>query len=125
MNGLNRCKVINHVYVLILVSISFVIFNATDLSAAVVTLKTMFGLEGASLYSVETAYMISNYGFVLILAALGATPLPKTIFKKLNQNAMMQKFFDVAEPVLLGLCFLMITAYLVDGSFNPFLYFRF
>lgn len=125
LNGLNRCKVINHVYVLILVSISFVIFNATDLSAAVVTLKTMFGLEGASLYSVETAYMISNYGFVLILAALGATPLPKTIFKKLNQNAMMQKFFDVAEPVLLGLCFLMITAYLVDGSFNPFLYFRF
>ena len=125
LNSLNRFKVINHVYVLILVSISFVIFNATDLSAAIVTLKTMFGLDGTSLYSAETAYMISNYGFVLLLAVLGATPLPKTIFNKLNQNVMLQKFFDVMEPVLLALCFLMITAYLVDGSFNPFLYFRF
>ena len=39
--------------------------------------------------------MISNYGFVLLLAVLGATPLPKTIFNKINQNVMLQKFFDV------------------------------
>ena len=50
LNSLNRFKVINHVYVLILVSISFVIFNATDLSAAIVTLKTMFGLENGARY---------------------------------------------------------------------------
>ena len=101
------------------------IFNATDLTAALATLKMMFGLSEVPLYSNETAYLISNYGFILILAAAGATPLPKTMMSKLNQNAMMQKVFDVLEPVLIAGCFLMITAYLVDGSFNPFLYFRF
>ena len=125
LKGLNRFKFLNHVYVLILVAISFVIFNATDLSAALSTMKAMFGLNGLPMVSNETMYLISNYGFILILAAVGATPLPKIMMAKLNQNAMMQKVFDVIEPVLLGLCFLMITAYLVDGSFNPFLYFRF
>jgi alginate O-acetyltransferase complex protein AlgI len=63
---------------------------------------------------------------VLLLAIVGATPLVKqTVLKISNRNTNSQKAVNIAEPVLLVLLMLVMTAYLVDGSFNPFLYFRF
>ena len=65
------------------------------------------------------------FGIVLALAVLGATPLPAMLWKKVREAAPLTPVFTVAEPLctlaLLALC----TAFLVDGSFNPFLYFRF
>ena len=69
--------------------------------------------------------MLRSYGIVLALAVLGATPLPAMLWKKVREAAPLTPVFTVAEPLctlaLLALC----TAFLVDGSFNPFLYFRF
>ena len=61
----------------------------------------------------------------LALAVLGAAPLPAMLWKKAQEAKSLAPVLTVAEPLctlaLLALC----TAFLVDGSFNPFLYFRF
>ena len=68
--------------------------------------------------SYETIYYLKNYGFILILALIGATPIPKKLCSKLKTSQWL-------EPIVLVALLATVTAYLVDGSFNPFLYFRF
>ena len=107
-----------HLYVLLVVTLSFVLFNAADLHQAVSDLKGLFG--GVPLCSAQALYALRSYGLLFVIGAAGATPLPKTLSRKLPEKPRAILTFLVL-PVLLLLC----TAYLVDGSFNPFLYFRF
>ena len=58
---------------------------------------------------------------LLLVSVLGATPLPKKAAEKLEHTPV----FAIVEPVVLCALLLAVTAFLVDGSFNPFLYFRF
>jgi len=125
LNTLKKSKVLSHVYVLFLVAISFVIFNATDMSMALSTLSSMFAGNNLPLWSIETAYYLTSYSTILIIAIIGSTPLVKLVFDKLNNHSAASKVLDLLEPVFLVLVMLVVTAYLVDGSFNPFLYFRF
>ena len=60
-----------------------------------------------------------------MIGIVGATSLPKNIYGKIRQNQVVDRILGVAEPVVLAFLLLLSTAYLVDGSFNPFLYFRF
>ncbi|MBR5782684.1 MAG: MBOAT family protein [Clostridia bacterium] len=113
---LQKSKVSGHIYVLFLVVISFVIFNANSMGEAMAYIGGMFG--GAPLCSAETLYYLKSYAVVLVLAVLGATPLPKRLAQKYG-------VLQYAEPVVLVGLLALVTAYLVDGSFNPFLYFRF
>ena len=119
---LNKSKVWNHIYVLFLVAISFVIFNAKDMSDALITISGMFGLQNVPMVSQEFIYYLQSYGFILILGIIGATPYPKQLFNKFIER---KKIMDIIEPLSVGFLLVLITAYLVDGSFNPFLYFRF
>ena len=70
-------------------------------------------------------YNLKNYGFVLVIAAVGATPIPKIIKKRIDGKIKNTFFLDTAEILLLVALLLISTGYLADGSFNPFLYFRF
>ena len=98
--------------------ISFVIFNAQSLPQAWQDIRGLFG--GQPLVTAETVYYLRSYGGVLLLSLVGATPLMKGLTARVPG-----KVLAVLEPVaLLGLL-VICTAYLVDGSFNPFLYFRF
>ena len=115
---LNKSKVWSRCYLLLAVVISFVIFNATDMAEAFHYISGMFGGNGVPLALPETLFQLRNYAVIFVIAIIGATPLPKLAVKKL-------KFLEYAEPVLLVLLLAICTAYLVDGSFNPFLYFRF
>ena len=85
----------------------------------------MFGAGAIPFISLEFFFYLKDYGFILIIAILGSTPLAKNLIIKLRENSVTQKITDFAEPVFLLLLMLIMTAYLVDGSFNPFLYFRF
>lgn len=114
-----------HMYVLIVVVISFVLFNAKDIGEAVSYIGAMFGAGDLALTSAETVYYIRSYGMVFALAMIGATPIPKKIVCKAQANTVGKRVVDVLEPVILAGLLLVVTAYLVDGSFNPFLYFRF
>lgn len=118
-------KVLSHIYVFFVVVISFVIFNATDLSQAFTDLVCMFGGGGLPLISAETMYYLGSYGVVFIIAIIGATPLPKKVVGVVRSNEAAARVMNIAEPIFLVALLLVMTAYLVDGSFNPFLYFRF
>ncbi len=125
MKYLKKSKVIGHIYVLIAVMISFVIFGAVDMKAAGECISGMFGFGGLPLVSAEQSYYLHSYGVILILAVIGATPIPKKLIGKLRTNKWGECTISILEPVLLAVLMLAATSYLVDGSFNPFLFFRF
>ncbi len=120
---LKKSKVLSHVYVLLLALVSFVIFGAPDMGAAWETLRGMAGFGGLPLISAEALYQLRSFGVILLLACIGATPLPKKAAAYLQSKA--EPAFVVLEPLALCALLLTATAYLVNGSFNPFLYFRF
>ena len=123
--ALKKGRALPHVYVLLAVTLGFVLFDAASLKDALHQLGTLFGAGTASGLGTEALYMLRSYGVVLALAVLGATPLPAMLWKKVQEAKSLAPVLTVAEPLctfaLLALC----TAFLVDGSFNPFLYFRF
>ena len=125
LKGLNKMKVLNHVYVMFLVLISFVIFNASNVTEAFQYVGGMFGIGATGFVSGEFFYYLRSYGPMLVLAIIGSTPLAKNVYHKLETNAKTAKVINVIEPVALAVLLIVCTAFLVDGSFNPFLYFRF
>ena len=108
-------------YVLLLIVISFVIFNARDLSQAWQDIQGMFGLLDIPGITTESAYFLRSYGPLLLAAAVGATPLVRDLSLSLDRRSWVWLPRTAVALLLLLIC----TAYLVDGSFNPFLYFRF
>ena len=113
------------VYVLPLLLISFAIFNAANMQQLTGDLKNMIGLGGLDLWSFETGYYLRSYAVLLLAAVVGATPLPKRLWQRFAATRAGQAVSVVAEPLFILAMLLIGTAYLVDGSFNPFLYFRF
>ena len=73
----------------------------------------------------EAVYYFKSNLVVLLIAIIGATPLCKKITQNIRQNKIGTLILEVLEPMVLIGLMLLVTAYLVDGSFNPFLYFRF
>ncbi len=110
-----------HIYVLLFVLISFVLFNADSFKMAQSDLTLMFGLGGLPFISNDTIYNLSSYAVLLLVAFIGATPLTK----KLAERVKDKKFTFILEGIFVAVILILSTAYLVDGSFNPFLYFRF
>ena len=125
LEKLKKSTVISHIYVMFLVIISFVIFNADGLSGASSDLAGLFGFAGIPVSSAEFVYYLRSYLLVIVMAIIGATPIPKKIVKKIRNTDTGNKVINIAEPAVCVALFVLITAYLVDGSFNPFLYFRF
>lgn len=115
LKKLEKCRVLSHVYTLFFVLISFVIFNGETIPQAFSQIGGLFGAGGLPLLSAEALYCLRSFWVVLLLGILGATPLPRKLFR----------IPAMAEPAALAALWLLLTAYLVDGSFNPFLYFRF
>ena len=123
--ALDNHGALGHVYVLLAVLLGFVLFNADSLGQAAQDIAGMFAFGKLPLFSAEAVYYLRSYGVVLILAVIGATPLPKRAIAALSENRKLTRSWNVLEPLLLTGLLLVVTAYLVDGSFNPFLYFRF
>ena len=122
---LNKTKILSRVYTLVAVGISFVIFNATDMKEAFSYIGGMFGVGEIPLVSTEFFYYLKNFAVTLVVGITGATPIVKRSVENLFENKKISKFIWILEPVGLVVLLAVMTAYLVDGSFNPFLYFRF
>jgi len=110
---------IGHVYGLLLILVGWTIFAVEDLGQLGGYLKAMFGF-GAGLWDTAFLYNLRNYLPILVIAAVASTPLAKNLWHKLSGKAK-----KVLLPVLMILGLVLATAYLVDGTYNPFLYFRF
>ena len=112
---------VRHSYVMLAVVLSFVLFNAGSLSQAAADFGSLFGLAGLPLWGAETGYYLRCFAPLFALGILGATPLPHRLGERLEQT----KLGGFLEAVLMTGLLLVCTGYLVDGSFSPFLYFRF
>ncbi len=122
---LKKSKVISRVYILLAVLISFVIFNAADLREAGQYIGAMFGAGDLPAVSAEFFYYLRSYAVTLLLGVIGATPIVRNTVLKIKENKTGGKVIAAAQPVAVAALIAVATAYLVDGSFNPFLYFRF
>ncbi len=122
---LKKTKVIPHIYTMLFVIIGFVIFDSASLSEAFGTIGSMFGAGGYPLASFEALYALRSYAVVFIIGIIGATPLAARLIEKLRTKAVANAAVNIAEPVTMVGLLAVCTAYMVDGAFNPFLYFRF
>ena len=111
---------VGHVYGLLLIMVGWTIFAVEDMTQLGGYLKAMFGFGGAGLLDSAFLYNLRNYLPILIIAGIASTPLAKNLWHKLSHKAK-----KVVLPVLIVLGLVLATAYLVDGTYNPFLYFRF
>ena len=129
LNVLKGSKWFGHIYTIFLVLISFVIFNATDMWTAFEDLGRLFGAGDIPLLSKESVYYAKSYVVTIFVGIIGCMPVIPWIRNKWMQNRedtdTLVGVTYIVKPILLIVLVLLSTAYLVDGSFNPFLYFRF
>lgn len=121
---LKRVPVLGHVYVLLAALFSFVLFDAASVPAALGTAGGLLGLGGLPLWDSGALYYLRSYAPVLALAAVGSTPLPAALCRRIAAGRA-GRVLDALEPAALLALLAVCTAFLVSGSANPFLYFRF
>ena len=117
--------IIQRIYVLFIVMISFIIFNATNINDAINTILGLFGLNGKPLINEFTIYYLRSYLIIIIIGIIGATPLLKNVVQRLRKNIKLNNILNILQIIFILVLLLIVTAYLVDNSYNPFLYFRF
>lgn len=122
---LEKSRILSRIYTLFFVLLSFVIFHAADLSQAYSDIGGLFGAGGIPLVSDEAWYCLRSFAVVFLFGVIGATPAVSSFVRRNSEKKIWGRIEAVAEPVILTVLLLVMTAYLVDGSFNPFLYFRF
>ena len=105
--------------------ISFVIFQSTDMSQIGVIIKGLFGLNNEALINDTTLYYLKGYAVIIILGIIGSTPLLRNLVNKLSSNSKWNKIINILQPIYMILLLGIVTIFLVDNSYNPFLYFRF
>ena len=118
-------SILQRIYVLFTVMISFIIFNANSIGEAWNNIIGLFGANGENLINASTVYYLKSYLVVLVIAIIGSTPLLKNIIEKLKTKTNANKIINLLEPIAMASILIIVTAYLVDNSYNPFLYFRF
>jgi len=115
---LNKSKVLSHVYVLFFLLISWAIFAVTDFSQLGILLQRMFGIGVSAASAGDWIYYLRNYAVTFIVGILFSTPLPWKCWCKLRK-------YQAVNLIVLGGILVVSVAYLVDATYNPFLYFRF
>ena len=114
---------LSHLYTIVLVLISFVIFNVESLSEIGIFIKSMFGLNGLSFMNFETWYYLKNYIVILVIGIICSTPIIKKGLDKLANSKI--KILTILELVIYIGLLIICSAALISNSFNPFIYFRF
>lgn len=112
-------RAVGMIYSLLLVLVGWVFFASPSMSVAVGYLKVMFGIGGGTLVDTTFKYNLTSYAVLLIIAVVAMLPYPKKIWDKFFKENNLVALIAVILVVLA------CTAYLVDSSYNPFLYFRF
>ena len=120
-----RFAVPMHIYTLLFVMLGFVLFDSASIADAFMSFKSLFGLAGIPAVNSASLYYLKSNLVLLIIAVVGATPLPKRIYEKIGGTAGGSRALAVLTPTATVAAIAVCTAYLIDGSFNPFVYFRF
>lgn len=118
-------NIFKRIYVLFIVMISFIIFNANNMSDAIININGLFGINKEVFMNNYTLYCLKKYFIILLVSIIGTTPLFKKCITKLKMKKSIEKVINLLEPIFIIILLIIVTAYLVDNSYNPFLYFRF
>jgi alginate O-acetyltransferase complex protein AlgI len=154
-------RIVGHIYLLIIILCSWILFESPDLATSAIILQSLFGMGGDGLAGAASLYYLQSFAVIIVVGAIGCTPLPATIARRVScrrssplrsgelsakqtarpapeylgralrfaQNSphRWESFglFTILEPLFLLVILVVVTAFLVDGSFNPFIYFRF
>ena len=121
---IDKTKIFKYIYTSFIVVISFLIFSTDNTKDIFVSLGNMFMINDIPLTSSSTLYFLKSNLLLIIISIIGATPLMKNIVLKLRKSKY-KKIVDTLEVVCLMGLLVLTTAFLIDASFNPFLYFRF
>lgn len=119
LKKLEKMPVLAHIYALLVAVVGWMLFQLNSVGEVVHYWGAMFGASGAAATTAD-AFYARSYAVILFIAAIAATPVPKKLFQRIPQRVQ-----NVLTPVLVALCLVISTAYLVDATYNPFLYFRF
>ena len=111
---------VGHAYTLLVAVSGWVIFQQTSVSQTLVFFRAMFGFGGAGFVSGTDLYYLSGFALLLAVGIFASLPAGRDLFRRLPEKP--RRF---AAPVLILLVLVISTAYLVDSTYNPFLYFRF
>ena len=111
---LKKSRVISHIYLMFIVIIGWALFAVTDFSQLGMLFSRLFVMNDG----IGVKYFISNYAATFAVGILFSTQLLKRPFERLTRNS-------AAAAVIYGALLLVSVAYLVDATYNPFLYFRF
>ena len=120
-----RFAVPMHIYTLLFIVLGFVLFDSASVGEALQCFKAMFGLAGIPAANTASLYYFRSNLVLLLVAVIGATPIPKRIYEKIGETAVGGRILAVLTPSAVVASVAVCTAYLIDGSFNPFVYFRF
>jgi len=115
-------KALRHVYVILIVFVSWAFFDATGFGEAFSVIGRMFGAGASAFAGNEPMYYLRSYAIPFVIGIIGATPLVRNLAGKIGEKKQLA---TVLEPLALALILIAATANMVDGSFNPFIYFRF
>lgn len=121
---LEKTKVLKYIYSLLIIVIGFLIFNSNSVNEIIISLKNMFLITDVPFSSKETIYYLKSNLLLIIISIVGATPVMKNIILKI-QKSKYSRIIDFIEPIVYIILLTLCTAFLIDASFNPFLYFRF
>ena len=119
LKKLEKMPVVAHIYALLVAVVGWMLFQLNSVGEVVHYWGAMFGASGAAATAAD-AFYARSYAVILFIAAIAATPVPKKLFQRIPQRVQ-----NILTPVLVALCLVISTAYLVDATYNPFLYFRF
>lgn len=121
---LQKGKVLPHLYLIFITIIGFILFDASSLAEAIQTCGRLFGI-GSAFTNVTSTYYAKSYALILIIASVLSTPLLRNAYHAVAKNKTVAIVRNILEPLVCMLILAVSTAYLVDGSYNPFMYFRF
>ena len=121
---LQKGKVLPHLYLIFITIIGFILFDASTITEAIQTCGRLFGI-GSAFTNITSTYYAKSYALILIIASVLSTPLLRNAYHAARKHKMGELARNILEPVVCMLILAVSTAYLVDGSYNPFMYFRF
>jgi len=115
-------RIARHLYTLLIVIISWVIFELDSVANILDYLGNMFSLNDIAIWNFEAVYILKSNSVLFLIALIGSVPLFKVAYEKYSEKVLVK---TVLMPIFYAVVLAVSIAYIVDSSFNPFLYFRF
>ena len=117
-------SIVRRIYTLFIIMISFIIFNGSNINESFNNIIGLFNFSNPFINRF-TMHYLKDYGLVLIIAIFLSTPILKNTIIKLKENKKINNIINILEIIVLLILLVIVTSYLIDSSYNPFLYFRF